>query len=135
MSDLITRLFRALVPYKPLLGCFNAYEDKTGRTSVPNLYAPVWVTITLFLALSLGAKCTNFLVNFFRKKEPATLAPSISSVEFSRRWRVASVLFFHVFVFPVLLTLFQCLFRSAPSPEPPSALITLLPPLCHMAIP
>lgn len=112
VSDLATRLFRALVPYKPLLGWVDADEDETGGTSVPDLYAPVWVTTTLVLALSMGAKCANFLANVFRKKETASLAPSISSVEFSRLWRAASVLYFYVFVFPVLLTLFQCLFAK-----------------------
>ncbi|CAN8070264.1 unnamed protein product [Agarophyton chilense] len=112
VTDLATRLFRALLPYKPLLGWSDADEDQLDGTSVPDLYAPVWVTTTLVLALSMGAKCAEFLANVFRKKETTSLTPSISSVEFSRLWRAASVLYFYVFVFPVVLTLFQCLFAK-----------------------
>eukprot|EP00178_Gracilaria_changii_P002872 TRINITY_DN1421_c0_g1_i1.p1 TRINITY_DN1421_c0_g1~~TRINITY_DN1421_c0_g1_i1.p1 ORF type:complete len:308 (-),score=45.99 TRINITY_DN1421_c0_g1_i1:2626-3495(-) len=112
VADLTTRLFRALLPYKPLLGWADGDEDEMGGTSVPDLYAPVWVTTTLVLALSMGAKCAEFLANVFRKKETTSLKPSISTLEFSRLWRAASVLYFYVFVFPVVLTLFQCLFAK-----------------------
>lgn len=112
VTDFAARLFRALLPFKPLLGWTDADEEDSGGTSVPDLYGPVWVTTTLVLALSMGAKIAEFLANVFRKQETASLQPSISSVEFSRLWRAASLLYFYVFVFPVLLTVFQCLFAK-----------------------
>ena len=65
----------------------------------------------------MGAKIAEFLVNVFRKQETHTLAPSISSIEFTRLWRTASLLYFYVIVFPVLLIVFQCLFSKRPLGE------------------
>lgn len=112
ISDFATRLVRSLIPFKPLLGWVDDEEEAEGGTSVPDLYGPVWVTTTLVLALSMGAKIAEFLANVFRKKETAAVAPSIQSIEFTRLWRAASVLYFYVFAFPVLLTVFQCLFAK-----------------------
>lgn len=112
VSDFATRIFRSILPFKPLLGWVDDEEDAEGGTSVPDLYGPVWVTTTLVLALSMGAKIAEFLANVFRKQETSSLTPSITNVEFSRLWRAASVLYFYVFIFPVLLTVFQCLFAK-----------------------
>lgn len=112
VSDFTTRIFRALIPCKPLLGWVHDDEEADGGTSVPDLYGPVWVTTTLVLALSMGAKMAEFLANVFRQRETTDLTPSLSTVEFSRLWRAASVLYFYVFLFPLLLTLFQCLFAK-----------------------
>lgn len=112
VSDFVSRLFRSLVPCKPLLGWVDSEEEATGGTCVPDLYGPVWVTTTLVLALSMGAKMAEFLTNVFHQKETTSLAPSLSTLEFSRLWRASSVLYFYVFIFPLLLTLFQCLFAK-----------------------
>lgn len=112
VSDFAMRLFRSVVPYKPLLGWVSEEEEMDGGTSVPDLYGPVWITTTLVLALSMGAKFAEFLMNVFRRTETDSLRPSISSVEFSRLWQTASLLYSYVFVFPVLLTVFQCLFAK-----------------------
>lgn len=112
VADFAARLFRALLPCKPLLGWSSADEEESGGTSVPDLYGPVWVTTTLVLALSMGAKIAEFLANVFRKQETKSLQPSLSSVEFSRLWRAAGLLYCYVFVFPVMLTVFQCLFAK-----------------------
>lgn len=111
ISDLTSRLFRAFLPCKPLLGWTDSDEELEGGTSVPDLYGPVWVTTTLVLALSMGSKMAEFLANVFRKKE-TQLKPSIESLEFSRLWKAAGLLYGYVFVFPVLLTVFQCLFAK-----------------------
>lgn len=112
VSDFMTRLFRSLVPCKPLLGWADEEEEAGGGTSVPDLYGPVWVTTTLVLALSMGAKMAEFLSNVFRQKETTSLEPSLSTLEFSRLWRASGVLYFYVFIFPLMLTLFQCLFAK-----------------------
>lgn len=112
VSDFFTRVVRALVPFKPLLGWVDIEEEADGGTSVPDLYGPVWITTTLVLALSMGAKAAQFLANVFHQKETVSLKPSLSTLEFSRLWRAASVLYFYVFVFPLMLTLFQCLFAK-----------------------
>lgn len=111
-TDLLTRISRSLLPIKPLLGWTDIDEEQLGGTSVPDLYGPVWITTTLVLALSMGANIAEFLANVFRKRETHSLQPSISSVEFTRLWHAASLLYFYVFVFPVLLTVFQCLFAK-----------------------
>lgn len=111
VADLAARLFRALIPCKPLLGWTDSDEELEGGTSVPDLYGPVWITTTLVLALSMGAKMAEFLANVFRKKE-TLVKPSIESLEFSRLWKAATLLYFYVFIFPVLLTVFQCLFAK-----------------------
>lgn len=112
VADILTRIFRSVVPCKPLLGWADNEEEAGGGTSVPDLYGPVWVTTTLVLTLSMGAKLAEFLTNVFRQQETTSLTPSLSTLEFSRLWRAASVLYFYVFVFPLLLTLFQCLFAN-----------------------
>lgn len=112
VSDILTRIFRSLVPCKPLLGWVDDEEEAGGGTSVPDLYGPVWVTTTLVLTLSMGAKLAEFLTNVFRQQETTSLTPSLSTLEFSRLWRAATVLYFYVFIFPLLLTLFQCLFAN-----------------------
>lgn len=111
VSDLATRLFRSIIPCKPLLGWVDSDEETEGGTSVPDLYGPVWITTTLVLALSMGAEMATFLRNVFQKQETSVM-PSISSLQFSKLWRAASVLYFYVFIFPVLLTVFQCLFAK-----------------------
>lgn len=112
IGDFSSRLFRALIPCKPLLGWSSEDEEEEGGTSVPDLYGPVWVTTTLVLALSMGAKIAEFLSNVFRGKETHSLDSSLSALEFSRLWRAACLLYFYVFIFPVVLTLFQCLFAK-----------------------
>lgn len=112
VSDFLTRVFRSLVPCKPLLGWAEDEEEAGGGTSVPDLYGPVWVTTTLVLALSMGAKLAEFMTNVFHQQETTSLTPSLSTLEFSRLWRASSVLYFYVFIFPLLLTLFQCLFAN-----------------------
>lgn len=112
ITDFLTRVFRSLVPFKPLLGWADDEEEAVGGTSVPDLYGPVWVTTTLVLALSMGAKMAEFLTNVFRQKETTSIEPSLSTLEFSRLWRASGVLYFYVFLFPLMLTLFQCLFAK-----------------------
>lgn len=112
ISDFFTRLFRSVLPFKPLLGWVDEDEEAHGGTSMPDLYGPVWVTTTLVLALSMGAKMAEFLSNVFRQRETSSLKPSLSTLEFSRLWRAASVLYFYVFIFPLILALFQCLFAK-----------------------
>lgn len=111
-SDFVARLFRALIPWKPLLGWTIDDEEQNGGTSVPDLYGPVWVTTTLVLALSMGAKIAEFLANVVRKRETSNVGTSLGGVEFARLWRAAGVLYFYVFAFPVMLTMFQCLFAK-----------------------
>lgn len=110
LSDFLTRLTRAIFPFKPLLGWSDADEESEGGTPVPDLYGPVWITTTLVLALSMGSKIAEFLANVFRKKETVSQGGLGGGVEFARLWRAAGVLYFYVFLFPVLLTVFQCLF-------------------------
>lgn len=112
IADVTARLIRSILPFKPLLGWIDDDEEAHGGTSVPDLYGPVWVTTTLVLALSMGAKLAEFLANVFRKKETTSLTPSLSTLEFSRLWHAASVLYFYVFIFPLILMLFQCLFAK-----------------------
>lgn len=112
ISDFAARLSRAVIPCKPLLGWTDDDEEQNGGTSVPDLYGPVWVTTTLVLALSMGAKIAEFLANVFRKRETRNVGSSLGGLEFARLWRAAGVLYFYVFAFPVLLTLFQCLFAK-----------------------
>lgn len=112
VSDFVARLIRAIIPYKPLLGWAVAEEEADGGTSMPDLYGPVWVTTTLVLALSMGAKMAEFLSNVFHQRETNSLQPTLSTLEFSRLWRAASVLYFYVFLFPLVLALFQCLFAK-----------------------
>ena len=111
-SDFAVRLFRSFIPYKPLLGWMDDDEEANGGTSVPDLYGPVWITTTLVVALSMGSQIAAFLANVFRKQETDTLKPTIETVQFTRLWHAASVLYFYVFLFPILLTIFQCLFAK-----------------------
>lgn len=108
ITDLMTRLFRSVIPFKPLLGWKEVDEESNDHTSVPDLYGPVWITTTLVLALSMGSKFGLFLTNVFNQKE--TL--SITSSEFSKLWAASSILYLYVFLFPLCLTLFQCLFAK-----------------------
>lgn len=110
VADFAARLTRAVLPFKPLLGWAVQEEESQGGTSVPDLYGPVWVTTTLVLALSMGSKIAHFAANVFRKEETGDVASAISSVEFTRLWKAASLLYGYVFIFPVILTIFQCLF-------------------------
>lgn len=112
VSDVMSRLFRSFVPFKPLLGWVDDEEEADGGTCVPDLYGPVWVTTTLVVALSMGSKLAEFLSNVFRKQETNSLKSSLSTLEFSRLWRAASVLYFYVFVFPLILTMCQWLFAK-----------------------
>lgn len=110
VSDFMSRLFRALVPCKPLLGWNEEEEEENGGTSVPDLYGPVWVTTTLVLALSMGSKLAEFLANVFRRQETKGGGQAMGGVEFARLWRAAGLLYCYVFVFPVVLTMVQWLF-------------------------
>lgn len=109
-ADVFSRLLRSTLPYKPLLGWAAREEEDGGGTSVPDLYGPVWVTTTAVLALAVGGSAAAFLRNTFRRTETAVAARTLAGLDFSRLWKSASLLYFYVFVFPVLLTLFQCLF-------------------------
>jgi hypothetical protein len=109
-GDVFTRLFRSVVPFKPLLGWADQEEEDGGGTSVPDLYGPVWVTTTAVLALAVGSSVANFLRNVARRTETLDVGRSLAGLDFARLWKAASLLYFYVFIFPVLLTLFQCLF-------------------------
>lgn len=111
-GDVFSRLLRSTLPYKPLLGWAAMEEEDGGGTSVPDLYGPVWVTTTAVLALAVGGSAAAFLRNTFRRTETPEAARSLAGLDFSRLWKSASLLYFYVFVFPVLLTLFQCLFAQ-----------------------
>lgn len=111
VTDFVTRTCRALFPCKPLLGWVDADEEAAGGTCVPDLYGPFWVTTTLVLALSMGAESARFLADVFHLRE-SVFAPSISTLNLSKLWRAAGILYFYVFIFPVLLTVFQCLFAK-----------------------
>lgn len=109
-GDIATRLLRSVLPFKPLLGWADREEEDGGGTCVPDLYGPVWVTTTAVLALAVGGSVANFLRNVVKQKETVDVSKSLAGVDFSRMWKAASILYFYVFIFPVLLTLFQCLF-------------------------
>jgi hypothetical protein len=110
VGDVTARLFRSVLPFKPLLGWADRDEDDNGGTCVPDLYGPVWVTTTAVLALSVGASVASFLKNVFRGAETVGSTKSLAGVDFSRLWRASSILYFYVFIFPIILTLFQYLF-------------------------
>jgi protein YIPF1/2 len=109
-GDVFSRLLRSVLPYKPLLGWADREEEDVDGTSVPDLYGPVWVTTTAVLALAVGSSVANFLRNTFHRTETLDATRSLAGLDFSRMWKSASMLYFYVFVFPVVLTLFQCLF-------------------------
>lgn len=109
-ADVFSRLLRSTLPYKPLLGWAAREEEDDGGTSVPDLYGPVWVTTTAVLALAVGGSAASFLRNTFRRTETPVGARTLAGLDFSRLWKSASMLYFYVFIFPILLTLFQCLF-------------------------
>jgi hypothetical protein len=110
VGDICARLVRSIIPFKPLLGWAARDEEEDNGTSVPDLYGPVWVTTTAVLALSVGSSVAHFLSNLFHGTEANDLPGSLAGLDFSRLWRAASVLYFYVFVFPIILTVFQCLF-------------------------
>lgn len=109
-SDLFARLARSLLPVKPLLGWETLQEENEGGTSMPDLYGPVWVTTTLVLALSMGSGIAEFLRNVFRRVE--VIARPITASQFRRLWRAAGILYSYVFIFPVLLAMFQLFFAK-----------------------
>lgn len=109
-GDVFSRLLRSIIPFKPLLGWADHEEEEGGGTCVPDLYGPVWVTTTAVLALAVGGSAANFLSNMVKQKETLDATKSLAGLDFSRMWKAASVLYFYVFIFPVLLTVFQCLF-------------------------
>jgi hypothetical protein len=109
-GDICARLIRSIIPFKPLLGWAARDEEDSDGTSVPDLYGPVWVTTTAVLALSVGSSVANFLSELFHGAEAKDLPGSLAGLDFSRLWRAASVLYCYVFIFPIILTLFQCLF-------------------------
>lgn len=109
-SDFFVRLFRSIIPYKPLLGWVDHEEEQGGGTSMPDLYGPVWVTTTAVLALAVGSSVANFLHNVFQGAETTELENSLASLDFARLWKAASLLYFYVFIFPLLLSIFQYLF-------------------------
>jgi len=114
-SDLGARLARSLVPVKPLLGWQQLDEESEGGTSMPDLYGPVWVTTTLVLALSMGSAFSEFLQNVFKRREINRQTLTMSEVH--RIWRAGGILYGYVFVFPLALALFQCLFTHKRQPS------------------
>lgn len=109
-GDLFVRLLRSIIPYKPLLGWADYEEEEGGGTAMPDLYGPVWVTTTAVLALAVGSSVATFLHNVFHGAETAALEKPLASLNFTRLWKAASLLYFYVFIFPVLLFVFQYLF-------------------------
>lgn len=109
-GDIFTRLLRSVLPFKPLLGWADAEEEEGGGTCVPDLYGPVWVTTTAVLALAVGGSVAGYMRDMLQQREVTAGGKSLAGLDFSRLWKAASVLYFYVFVFPVILTVFQCLF-------------------------
>jgi hypothetical protein len=110
VDDVAVRLLRSVLPYKPLLGWADCDEEDNGGTCVPDLYGPVWLTTTAVLALSVGASVANFLSNVFRGVETIDATKSLAGVDFARLWKACTILYFYVFVFPLILTAFQFMF-------------------------
>lgn len=109
-ADVFTRLLRSVLPFKPLLGWTDHEEEEQDGTSVPDLYGPLWITTTAVLALAVGNSVARFLRNMVKGAETGDLGRTMAGMDFSRLWKSASLLYFYVFVFPVVLTVFQCLF-------------------------
>lgn len=111
-GDVFTRLFRSVVPFKPLLGWTDREEEEQDGTSVPDLYGPLWITTTTVLALAVGNSVARFLRNMVSGTETSDLNRTMAGMDFSRLWKSATLLYFYVFVFPVVVTVFQCLFAK-----------------------
>lgn len=110
VGDVAGRLVRSIFPFKPLLGWVARDEDEEGGTSVPDLYGPVWITTTAVLALSMGSTIKTFLENMVHGAETTDVDGSLAGMDFTRLWKAASVLYFYVFFFPLILIVFQFLF-------------------------
>lgn len=133
VSDFLIRMLRSILPFKPLLGwstptTIDIQEQEQDRseeifggggesenednetTSIPDLYGPIWITTTLVLTLSMGSKIAEFLLNVFQQKETSSLKPSLSTLELSKLLHASTIVYAYVFVFPLLLIVFQCLF-------------------------
>ncbi|KAA8490970.1 Protein YIPF1-like [Porphyridium purpureum] len=108
MSEFLMRVLWAIIPCKPIYGWATNPEDADAAPDEnpdPDLYAPIWLTTTLVLLLSVLANIAVFFRNLFQMHNAVELGHS--GVDIRNLWLAACIMYGYVFLVPLVFFVLQ----------------------------